>query len=73
VLRAFPDADVVYRQSALLALAGDSVAAYRFWDLATAAYPGRAAEVANALALRSSMGESRLEPLVEYAASRTGE
>ncbi len=72
VLRAYPAADVAYRQSALLALAGDFAAAYRLWDLAIAAYPGEATEVEDALALRSSMGEARLKPLVEYAASRTG-
>jgi hypothetical protein len=73
VLRTYPDADVVYRQSALLALAGDLAAAYRFWDLAVAAFPSRATEVANSLAQGSSMGEARLVPLVEYAASRNKE
>ncbi len=73
VLRAYPDADVAYRQSALLALAGELTAAYRQWDLASAAYPSQAKPIADTLALRSSMGEARLEPLVEYAASRSGE
>jgi len=73
VLRTNPDSDVAYRQSALLALAGELPAAYRHWDLATAAYPGRAMNVAESLAKLSSAGESRLAPLVEYAASRNKE
>lgn len=73
VLRTNPDSDVVYRQSALLALDGDLPAAYRHWDLAIAAYPGRAMNVAESLAKLSSAGESQLAPLVEYAASRNKE
>ena len=73
VLRAYPDSDVAYRQSALLALAGELPAAYRLWDLAVAAYPSRAMNVAESLAQLSSAGEARLTPLVEYAASRTKE
>jgi hypothetical protein len=73
VLRAYPDSDVAYRQSALLALAGELPAAYRLWDLAVAAYPSRAMKVAESLAQLSSAGEARLTPLVEYAASRTKE
>ncbi len=69
VLRAFPAPDVAFRQSALLALRGDLDAARRLWDLAAAAYPVRAVAVADALA-RAAIGENRLEPLVEYAASR---
>lgn len=69
VLRAFPAPDVAFRQSALLALRGDLDAAYRLWDLSAAAYPVRAVAVADVLA-RASAGEKRLEPLVEYAASR---
>ena len=73
VLRAYPAGDVAYRQSALLALAGDLAAAYRLWDLAVAAYPSRAMNVAESLEKRSSAGEAQLAPLVEYAASRTKE
>jgi O-antigen ligase len=73
VLRTFPDSDVAYRQSALLALAGEWPAAYRHWDLAVANYPSRALNVAASLAELSSAGESQLAPLVEYAASRTKE
>jgi len=73
VLRTYPDSDVAYRQSALLALAGELPAAYRLWDLAVAAYPSRAMNVAESLANLSSAGESQLAPLVEYAASRTKE
>jgi O-antigen ligase len=73
VLRVYPASDVAYRQSALLALDGDLAAAYRHWDLAVAAYPSRAMKVAESLAKSSSMGEARLAPLVEYAASRTKE
>jgi len=73
VLHAYPDADVAYRQSALLALSGELAAAYRLWDLAVASYPSEAAQVANALARQASTGEARLAPLVEYAASRTKE
>lgn len=73
VLRTFPASDVAYRLSALLALAGDLPAAYRLWDLAVAAYPGRAMKVAETLAKSSSMGEAQLAPLVEYAASHAKE
>jgi len=73
VLRAFPTSDVAYRQSALLALAGDLAAAYRLWDLAVAAYPSREMVVAESLAKSSATGEVGLAPLVEYAASRTKE
>ncbi|KPK31757.1 MAG: hypothetical protein AMJ66_07955, partial [Betaproteobacteria bacterium SG8_40] len=69
VLRAFPAPDVAFRQSALYALHGDLASAYRQWDLAAAAYPAKAANVADALA-RAALGEKKLEPLVEYAASR---
>ncbi len=69
VLRTFPAPDVAFRQSALYALRGDLVSAYGLWDLAAAAYPARAASVAGALA-RAALGEKKLEPLVEYAASR---
>jgi O-antigen ligase len=72
-LHAYPEADVAYRQSALLALSGELSAAYRLWDLAVASYPSQAAQVANALARQASTGEARLAPLVEYAASRTKE
>jgi O-antigen ligase len=73
VLRTYPASDVAYRQSALLALAGDLPAAYRLWDLAIAAYPGRAMKVTENLAKSSSMGQAQLAPLLEYAASRTEE
>ena len=73
VLHAYPEADVAYRQSALLALSGELAAAYRLWDLAVAVYPGEAAKAAKTLAQQSSAGEARLTPLVEYAASRTKE
>ena len=73
VLRTYPASDVAYRQSALLALVGELPAAYRLWDLAVAAYPSRAMNVAESLAKSSSAGEVQLAPLVEYAASRTKE
>jgi hypothetical protein len=73
VLRTYPASDVAYRQSALLALAGDLPAACRLWDLAIAAYPGRAMKVTENLAKSSSMGQAQLAPLLEYAASRTEE
>lgn len=73
VLRVFPAPDVAYRQSALYAMQGDTAAAYSIWDLAVNAYPGRASAAANALAARVASGEVMLEPLVEYAASRSKE
>ena len=73
VLRAYPAPDVAYRQSALLALQGDVAAAYKLWDLAATAYPRKAAAVTAALATRLALGEDTLEPLVEYAASRSNE
>ena len=73
VLRAFPAADAAYRQSALLALSGDVDAALRHWDLASAAFPYKREDMARIYAHLASMGQSRLEPLVEYAASRNKE
>jgi O-antigen ligase len=70
VLRAFPAVDVAYRQSALLALSGDLEGAYRHWDLASTAFPNGASAMEEAYAKRVSAGQSRLAPLVEYAASR---
>jgi len=73
VLRAFPAPDVAYRQSALLALGGDLEGAYRHWDLASTAFPKKASAMADAFANKVSAGQSRLGPLVEYAASRNQE
>ncbi len=70
VLRSFPAPDVAFRQSALHALQGDMAAARAMWDLAAVAYPDYATKVVRALAARVAVGESALEPLVEYAASR---
>ncbi len=69
VLHAFPAPDVAFRQSALYALRGDVGSAYRLWDLAATAYPATAAAVVDALA-QAAFSEKKLEPLVEYAASR---
>ena len=73
VLRAFPAADVAYRQSALLALSGDLEGAYRHWDFAVSAFPHGASAMEETYAKRVSIGLSRLAPLVEYAASRNPE
>jgi len=73
VLRAFPAVDVAYRQSALLALSGDLEGAYRHWDLAVTAFPRKESAMAQAYAELVSMGQPRLAPLVEYAASRKPE
>lgn len=73
VLQAYPTADVAFRQSALHALAGDLASAYREWNHAVSAYPSEEAGQIEALELLASRGETLLAPLVEYAASRTGE
>jgi O-antigen ligase len=70
VARYLPTADVVFRQSALLALAGEFDESFRFWDLGVAAYPREAAVVARQLRELADQDQPGLKPLVEYAASR---
>jgi O-antigen ligase len=69
-MRYLPTADTVFRQSALLALAGDLDEAYRIWDLGAAAYPTQtdaSGERLQEIALRNQPG---LDALVKYATSR---
>jgi len=69
-MRYLPTADMVFRHSALLALAGSRDEAFRMWDLGAAAYPVQAPIVAAQLREMAAQNQPGLNPLVEYAASR---
>ncbi|MGH8631880.1 MAG: Wzy polymerase domain-containing protein, partial [Burkholderiales bacterium] len=69
-VRYLPTADMVFRHSALLALAGDLDESFRFWDLGAAAYPAQALVAAERLREIARQAQPGLRPLVEYAASR---
>ncbi|HZP93362.1 MAG TPA: Wzy polymerase domain-containing protein, partial [Burkholderiales bacterium] len=72
-MRYLPKADVVYRQSLLLALDGRRDEAFRQWDLAAAAFPGEREAAIGLLRDLDSQGRAGVRPLVEYAASRSKE
>jgi O-antigen ligase len=69
-MRYLPAADMVFRQAALLALAGRNQEAFRMWDAGVAAYPSQAGAVAARLRVIARDSQPGLGPLVEYAASR---
>ncbi len=69
-MRYLPTADVIFRQSALLALSGKLDEAFRIWDLGAAAYPAEAVVVARRLEDIAREHQPALNALVEYAASR---
>ena len=72
-MRYLPKADMVYRQSLLLALDGRWDEACRQWDLAVAAFPGEREAATKLLRDLLSQGRAAVRPLVEYAASRSKE
>jgi hypothetical protein len=67
VMRVFPEADVAYRQSLLMALSGEGAQAQVLWDRASRLYPASArAWIDRARAGR----QPELDALVQYAESK---
>ena len=67
VMRVFPEADVAYRQSLLLALSGEGAQAQVLWDRASRLYPASA----RAWIDRARAGsQPELDALVQYAESK---
>jgi len=71
-MRFAPDADIVYRQAVLLAIAGDEPAARAQWDRSVANYPGSRAGVLEVLRSMAP-SDARVADLLNYAqAQRAG-
>ncbi len=73
VIRFAPIASVVYRQAALLALAGETASAARQFELAAKVYPHELADQLRILKELDARHPSRLTPLLELATAKSAE